>query len=227
MISVQLTHVNKSLINDCRNIGKVALVCMFGDFYDTLVDGNLGKKYDLCDLNDLIKNSNNRILICGDDEPTSHKIDIINMITKLEYELCVVETYGNNMLDILEIVDMSNGKNIKFNYTPKLNTKEEVEKSIILTKELSLYNKIDFRIPIECFNPDSKLMDLTYHYLEEISNIPFNDRVFLTPIMSCSVRKNLFDNSSETYKLCLKFGFNFTFNINYLHKGKINDKKNI
>ncbi len=171
-------------------------------FCDTIVKMRVLQEaeYKLEDLQKLINEERVSILVSG-GEPTfePHFEDTLLLLNELDYSLCDLETNGFALLDLIEKVDLT--KNVHYMYSPKIFTESELQEEIRRTEKLKKYEQVFVKVVYE-------YRSLVSRYLEFLSKLDINQRVFLMP--EGDTREKLIEHSGKVFDACEKYKFNFS-----------------
>lgn len=160
--------------------------------------------YSLQELQDIIDQKKVGVLVTG-GEPTvgKHIDDSVAILNELNYLIANVETNGYNLEGLISRVDLK--KSIKFIYSPKIFSEEDLELAITKTKDFLSFRSVYFKIVYED-------VDLIHTYLEMLSSLCgySNEyhRVYLMP--EGSTREELIERAGKVFNACEKYKFNFS-----------------
>ena len=174
-------------------------------FCDTQVKMRISQQatYYLEEIQRQIDKHNLGLMITG-GEPTFyvHFDETLLLLNQLSYPVAHVESNGYNLLELISQTDMS--KNVKFMYSPKIFSKEDLEQEINRSSDLLQIDSVFFKIVYQEY-------ELLLQYLDwlatKVSKKQFN-KVWLMP--EGVTRTDLIQKSSAVFDACEKYNFNFS-----------------
>jgi len=178
-------------------------------FCDTLVKMRISKEaeYKLADLQEEIDKNRLGLMITG-GEPTldRHFNETLCMLNLLNYEVANVESNGYK-ITLLDF-HVSEEKPVKFIYSPKIFSEQDLQEEIERTKQLLPRERVYLKIVYE----DNKLIRDYLRFLNgllEQSNIKNKtSKVWLMP--EGVTRADLIRNAEGVFDACEKYKFNFS-----------------
>jgi len=128
------------------------------------------KKYEISEINEIIKNRKLMVLITG-GEPTFslNFLETLTLLNELDTYLFNVETNGNNIINLIN--NTKNIKKIKFIFSPKIFDDNELKNNLSIIKELKDNKKVFIKYVIY---EENKYND---YFLNELYKLNINDRV--------------------------------------------------
>ena len=149
-------------------------------------------------------NKNKLGLLITGGEPTfsEHFEDTVKMLNELDYNVANVETNGFRLEELIKKVDKN--KNIKYIYSPKAQTDNELEENIKLFNNISSLESVFYKIVVG----DGIYGKYTNKFLEYIEDKNVNDRLYLMPLGTN--REELIKNSAKVFDTAEKFKCNFS-----------------
>lgn len=171
------------------------------EWCDTLVKMRIQNeaRYPIRDIQEGIQKKKCGILITG-GEPTygNNLLQTSALINQLEYPIANVETNGHLLLRLLDKAPRH--KNIKFIYSPKLFSREDLSEGLdlvqIIKKDPRVYLKVVW-----------DYLPLTKEFLYKLGNFD-NSRVFIMP--EGKTKEELFRHAPDVFDLCEELKFNFS-----------------
>lgn len=160
--------------------------------------------YQLSDIQQTINEKNAGLLVTG-GEPTvpRHFDECVSILNDLVYPVANVETNGYKLLDLIGAVDKT--KPVKFIYSPKMFTLDDVKSAIILTQNIFKYDNVHVKVVYQ----KSTFIDTYLRYLK--NNLPalaWNHRLWLMP--EGTNRSDLIRNAGPVFDACEKYGAGFS-----------------
>lgn len=141
------------------------------------------------------------LMITGGEPTFHHNYDQTKlMLNELEYPIANVETNGYGLDPLIDTIDPK--KNIKYIYSPKIFSQEDLEKEKLNTYNLVKRDNVYFKIVYE----PNELIESYLTYISTFDNVILNQRVYLMPegITRADLLRNapkVFD-AAEKYKCC-------------------------
>lgn len=159
--------------------------------------------YRLDDIQKTVYDMRAGLLITG-GEPTvpRHIGEAEMLLNELDYPVANVESNGYELEKLITRIDPS--KNVRFMYSPKFFTSEDLDAAIEKTKSLLPYPNLFIKVVFE----DNEFVE---NYLEWLSpQITSRDaaKVYLMP--EGATRADLIRNSEIVFDACEKYKFNFS-----------------
>jgi len=213
MESVRLIENFRSFQGEGPDMGRAMLILRFKtcnlkcSWCDTSVKMRISAEapHLLSDIQKQIDDTNCGLLITG-GEPTvpKHYAETLALLNELEYPIVNVESNGYKLPRL--VLSTSKAKNVKFIYSPKIFTPEDLREAVEKTKELLDFDDVYIKIVYET---RSTVID----YLEILSQLMKKDRfasrrVWLMP--EGTNRSTLIKNSGEVFDVAEKYKFNFS-----------------
>lgn len=160
--------------------------------------------YQLSDIQKTISEKNAGLLVTG-GEPTvpKHFDECVSLLNELVYPVANVETNGYKLLELIDAVDKK--KPVKFIYSPKIFTADDVKLAFSLTKSIFKYDNVHVKVVYQ----KSLLIDAYLDYLK--ANLPalgWNHRLWLMP--EGTNRSDLIRNAGPVFDACEKYGAGFS-----------------
>lgn len=158
--------------------------------------------YSLKSIQEIIDRTNCGIMITG-GEPTydDQYAQTLALLERLKYSVANVETNGYNLQ---KLVKDCNKKNVKFIWSPKIFTKDEVVESIKTLEEVKDEKRVFIKVVLKSEN------DLVVNFLDYLreKNYEVCSRTYLMP-QGCSSQEVIL-NSGVVFDLAEKYNFNFS-----------------
>jgi organic radical activating enzyme len=159
-------------------------------------------EYSYKTIQDVINRTNCGIMITG-GEPTydTQYADTVDLLRKLKYPICNIETNGYNLPKLLADVTK---KNVKFIWSPKVFTDGDLDDAMKYLEEV----KDDKRVFIKAVvrSEEDKVVKFL-DYLKE-KNYEICSRTYLMP--EGKDFQELYNNSMVVFDLAEKYSFNFS-----------------
>ena len=157
-------------------------------------------KLSLSEIQKVVTKNKCGLLITGGCPTFSTNFDqTVDLLNKINYSIANVESNGYRLPQLIEKVDPT--KNVHYMYSPKIFTETEFQEELIRTKKLKKYEKVFVKVVFE----DRSLI---IKYLEFLSKLDINQRVFLMP--EGDTREKLIEHSSKVFDACERYKFNFS-----------------
>ena len=160
--------------------------------------------YKLSDIQKSIYKSKAGLLITG-GEPTvkKHFDEAAMLLNELDFPIANVESNGHRLLELVNIVN-PNGR-IKFMYSPKIFTKNDLEAAIELTEKLLHITNVYFKLVYE----DNPLITEYINYIKNhCESLSWQHRFWVMP--EGTTRSALIGNAEKVFDICEKYNFNFS-----------------
>ena len=213
MKSVNLIENFRSFQGEGPDIGRAMLILRFRTcnlkcpWCDTSVKMRISAEspHQLEDIQKQINDTNCGILVTG-GEPTvpKHYDEALSLLNELDYPIANVESNGFKLPEL--ILSTSKYKNIKFMYSPKIFTVDDLGRSVEKTKNLLDFDTVYIKVVYE-------ERAIVIEYLEILSNLIKKDRfksrrVWLMP--EGTNRSTLIKNAEKVFDAAEKYKFNFS-----------------
>jgi organic radical activating enzyme len=158
-------------------------------------------EYSLSQLQGIIDENKCGILVTG-GEPTipKHIDDCRLLLNKLKYPIANVESNGYNLREL--IMTTFSGKNIKYIYSPKIFSNEDLRDTFVKTERIL---KVHPRLYIKIVYEQNELID---KFLGWLTDKNINQQVYLMP--EGTNRADLIRNAEKVFDACEKYKFNFS-----------------
>jgi 7-carboxy-7-deazaguanine synthase len=160
--------------------------------------------YKIEELQKLITRDRAGILVTG-GEPTvpKHIDDAELLLNTLNYPVANVESNGYNLEKL--VLASAGSKNIKFMYSPKIFTAEDLEAAYVKTESLRDFGNVYYKIVWE----DNQLIKAYCGWLS--STVKGRNSAYRVWLMVEGVtRADLIRNSPDVFDACEKYKFNFS-----------------
>ena len=157
----------------------------------------------LSDIQETVYERRAGLLITG-GEPTvpKHIDETAMLLNELNYPIANVESNGFQLEKLIEMIDPS--KNVRFIYSPKMFSNNDLENVIAETLKLLPYENVYLKV---VWDESQLVMD----YIEWLKDhIDINDatKVWLMP--EGTTRTDLIRNAERVFDACEKYKFNFS-----------------
>lgn len=162
--------------------------------------------YKLEDIQQDIIEKRAGILVTG-GEPTvpRHFDECLMLLNHLDYPIANVESNGFQLEELINRTDPS--KNIRFIYSPKIFTDEDLVNTKALTKKLLPYDNLFIKVVYDG-NRKETIIDEYLGWLSDRLDYHSADKVWLMP--EGVTRADLIRNSEAVFDACEKYKFNFS-----------------
>lgn len=157
-------------------------------------------EFSLGDLQHEIELNNVGLMITGGEPTFGINLNgTVRMLNTLKYPVANVETNGHQLEKLIESVPST--KKVKYIYSPKLFSQEDIDFSVDLCKKIADNPKVFIKFVYERNNVSDS-------FLEILSNLNINHRVFLMP--EGTTKEKLLENSPIVFDAAETFKFNFS-----------------
>ena len=172
------------------------------EYCDTLLKMRISTETTstLNEIQETINKSSCGTLISGGEPTFDNQFEqTLILLNELDYPISNVETNGYNLKGLLEKTNCN--KNVKFIYSPKFFTAEELNKEIELTNKV--YN--DNRVYIKVVGEDNEFINL---YLKHVRDLNINNKTYIMP--QGKNKDELIKNATHCFDLAEEFNMNFS-----------------
>ena len=158
------------------------------------------EEYSLDQLQEIINDNYLGLLLTGGEITVEkHFEDSINIINNLNYPICNVETNGYQLIELIEKIDKS--KNVRYMYSPKIFNRKELKAEVNRTIAFLSNNNVFIKVVYQ----ENELIN---KYLEFLSMVSINDRVFLMP--EGKTKEEQFEKMEKVISFVKYMGYNFS-----------------
>jgi organic radical activating enzyme len=173
------------------------------EYCDTLVTMSISNKMSLTlqDLQTTLYNTKCGIMITGGEPGYSNNYnESLLMLNELIYPYANVETNGCNLTSFIKDTQEDN---IKFIYSPKIFSSEELKTNLELSEAVLKDKRVYFKIVYEN-------NDLIHQYLEELIRINNGNTEHIYLMPEGDTIEKLIKHSGEVFDMCEKYKVNFS-----------------
>lgn len=170
-------------------------------YCDTLIKMkcSLESEFYIKDLQTTISDEKLGLMITGGEPTYGKNFDYtINLLNNLNYPVANIETNGYKIIGLIEKVNPN--KNVKYIYSPKFFSMQELEYELEIVKLIHKNKNVFLKIVYQ-----NALDDI---FLNEIEKYNINHRIYLMP--EGKNREMLINNSSIVFDAAEKYKVNFT-----------------
>jgi len=160
--------------------------------------------YKLSDIQETIYESKAGLLITG-GEPTvkKHFEETAMLLNELDFPVANVESNGHRLDELIQIVNPN--ARIKFMYSPKIFSREDLESAKLLTEKFLPITNVYFKLVYEDNPLIMEYMEYIRVYCESLS---WQHRVWVMP--EGVTRSDLIRNAEKVFDVCERYKFNFS-----------------
>jgi organic radical activating enzyme len=172
-------------------------------FCDTVVKMRILQpaEYNLKDIQAVIDRTGCGIMITGGEPTFEEQLTVTElMLTRLRYSVANIETNGYNLEKLIGDIKK---KNVKFIWSPKIFSEEELNENLALANKVLLDKRVYVKMVVEANH-------VHQHLVEEFLRLHQNEkeRIYLMP--EGKDYQELYNNSMATFDLAEKYSVNFS-----------------
>lgn len=162
--------------------------------------------YKLSDIQATLYEEKVGLLITG-GEPTvkRHFDETVMLLNKLDYPIANVETNGHRLYELIQQVDSKQMERIKFVYSPKIFTHEDLEAAKEMLELVLPVTNVHIKMVYEDKPVTLEFLEYLYEHYETLA---WQHRIWLMP--EGTTRADLLRNSQAVFDVCEKYNFNFS-----------------
>lgn len=158
----------------------------------------------LKDIQSTIVEKSAGLLITG-GEPTveKHFDETLLLLNKLDYPIANVESNGYKLFELISKADKS--KNIKYMYSPKIFSPNDLESALETTWQISQIPNVFIKI---VWQDNGFTESFIKMICEKYENLKWEQRIWLMP--EGVTKKELINNAPDVFDVCEKYNLSFS-----------------